>query len=187
MAGWKGCGEVPLELVGWFPCCVGGCQASALCLSTQPSWAFARAFSVTTGRGNVILPTHISWGLLEGFGQGRQRGRAAAPCPQCVPKHQPRILSSCQAARAGTALCPTPALLAAARQEQAAGRDAGIPLMWLGGHSHQQPQSRGQGRPSDGLRSTDTCHVHVQHTHRLMGQDNHHCGGGSWGMSQASA
>lgn len=133
MAGWKGCGEAPLKLVGWFPCCMGGCQASALCPSTQPSWAFARAFSVTTSRGNVILPTHISRGLPEGFGQGRQRGRAAVPCPQRVPKRRPRIPSSCQAACAGTALRPTPAPLAAAWQEQAAGRDAGISCDVAGG------------------------------------------------------
>ena len=34
-AAWKGCEEAPLKLVAWFPCCRGGCQASAPRPSTQ--------------------------------------------------------------------------------------------------------------------------------------------------------
>lgn len=120
-------------------------------------------------------------GLPEGFGEGEQRGRAVVPCPQQLPKCQPRILSSCQAAHAGMALCPTPALLAAAWQEQAAGRDAGIPRDVAGGSrpSATPGQGTGQTLPMVSAAQTPTARSPV-------GQDNHCSGGGSWRTSQAN-
>lgn len=79
------------------------------------------------------------------------------PCPQHLPKCHPHILSSCPAAQAGMALCLSPAVPAAAWQDQAAGRDDSTRCDVAGGVTAISDRRAGDmADPSDSVCSTDT-------------------------------